>query len=97
MPTQRLPLPAAAKRQIGSRLTYFRERAQLTQVELAEQASMNRGYLRMLESGKSEPGLGVLLRLMECLGVDSIEELLGSALTSSKTMSQQLFDSRPQS
>jgi transcriptional regulator with XRE-family HTH domain len=53
----------------GARLRELRERAGLTQVQLAERASMHPQGIVKLERGEREPGWSTLLALAGALGV----------------------------
>ena len=47
----------------------YRERAGLTQAELAEMAGLNRTYLSDLEQGKETEQMRRILRVLKLLGV----------------------------
>jgi transcriptional regulator with XRE-family HTH domain len=53
----------------GDELRRAREKAGLTQEELAERAGVHRTYVSMLERDKKSPTLAVLFRLCDALGV----------------------------
>lgn len=55
---------------IGPCIREARQRARLSQEELAAQARINRTYLSQLENGHSSPTLEVLNRLAGALGVE---------------------------
>ncbi len=65
-----------ALRDLGPRLRGFRQRAELTLAELAEQSGISVSTLSRLESGHRRPGLEHLLALAHVYAVP-IEELLG--------------------
>jgi len=54
---------------IGDELKSARERAALTQEELAFRAGVHRTYISLLERGKKSPTLEVLQRISKALGV----------------------------
>jgi len=54
----------------GHRLRELRERAGLTQTQLAERAGLHRQGIVKLERGEREPAWSTLLALAEALGVD---------------------------
>ena len=54
---------------LAETLKTLRARRKLTQVDLARQAGISRGYLLRLEQGKQDPTLGVLRRLAKALKV----------------------------
>lgn len=63
------------RQQIGLRVKYFREKCQLTQEQLSEQAEITVNQLYRIESGKSAPSLDSLDRLARALHVH-IKDLL---------------------
>lgn len=54
---------------IGPAIRYFREKAGLTQAQLAELAGLNRTYLSNLEQGQETEQLRRILRVLKQLGV----------------------------
>ena len=57
----------------AERLREYRERAGMSQLELAERSGVARAYINMLESGKREnPGLETVQRLARGLGIDVV-------------------------
>ena len=67
------------KAAFGSLLRELRDEASLSQERLAEIAGLNRTYISMLENGKRQPSVDVLLRLSTALEVeasDIIERLV---------------------
>lgn len=54
---------------IGSELRAARERAGLTQEQLAQVAGVHRTYVSLLERDKKSPTLDVLLRICGPLGI----------------------------
>lgn len=55
--------------QFGARLRALRERAGLTQEQLAERAGVKRGAVARWESGEREPGWSNVVALCKALGV----------------------------
>jgi transcriptional regulator with XRE-family HTH domain len=51
------------------KLKRLRTEKGMSQTALAREAAISREYLRLLESGKSDPTVGVLQRLADALGV----------------------------
>jgi transcriptional regulator with XRE-family HTH domain len=54
---------------IGPAIRHYREKAGLTQAELAELAGLNRSYLSDLEQGKETEQMRRILRLLKLVGV----------------------------
>jgi transcriptional regulator with XRE-family HTH domain len=54
---------------VGPAIRLYRERAGLTQAELAEMAGVNRTYLSNLESGSQTEQVRRILRILKVLGV----------------------------
>jgi transcriptional regulator with XRE-family HTH domain len=72
-------MPSRAKSisdNIGTRIKIYRKKASLTQKELSELLFKSESTVRMWELGKSEPDLGTIAKLSQCLNV-SVEDLLG--------------------
>ena len=55
---------------LGDRIKQLRKERSVTQEELANNASINRSYLSVVENGHSSPTVDVLERLAEALGVN---------------------------
>ncbi len=55
---------------IGTVLKASREKAGLTQIELAEKAGVTRAYYADVERGRYTPSLRVLAKLSEILNID---------------------------
>jgi transcriptional regulator with XRE-family HTH domain len=53
--------------EVGSLLREWRERRRLTQLELALDAGISTRHLSFIETGRSQPGRGLLLRVLERL------------------------------
>lgn len=51
----------------GPTLRVWRERRQLSQMALALEAGVSARHLSFIETGRSKPGRGVLMRITECL------------------------------
>src|SRR5262245_54646362 len=68
-------------RNFGPRLRELRERAGLTQVQLAERAGLHPQGVVKLERGEREPAWGTVLALMEALGVSCDAFLVEPAAT----------------
>lgn len=63
----------------GKRLRELRERAGLTQAELAEGIAAS-SYISLLEAGKRRPKLDLIMKLSDRLGVSSEELLIDSSM-----------------
>lgn len=62
----------------------YREKAQLTQKQLAETLGIVQTTVSMWESGKAKPRLGTLIKLSRVFGC-SIEELVDFKATTTET------------
>jgi transcriptional regulator with XRE-family HTH domain len=54
---------------LGAAIRYYRQKAGLTQAQLAEQTGLNRTYLAELEKGSETEQVRRILRLLRQLGV----------------------------
>jgi DNA-binding XRE family transcriptional regulator len=63
---------------VGENIKYYRTKLGMTQVELAEQAGINRSYLASLERGRRNTTLKTVEALAKALGV-STSELVSSS------------------
>jgi transcriptional regulator with XRE-family HTH domain len=68
-PGQRMPTLAAAL------VVQARQRAGLTQVELARRAATSRSAISAIEHGKRDPGLSGLQKILRAAGFDLLTEL----------------------
>lgn len=66
-----------ASKNIAANLSSLRKKKGFSQKQLADLAGMTRAAIALLESGSSNPGLDLLLKLSGCLKV-SIEELISA-------------------
>jgi transcriptional regulator with XRE-family HTH domain len=64
-------------KQLGWNLLEARERAGLTQKQLAGRVSSTQAYICVLERGRGYPALGTLLRLAAALDVSAADLLEG--------------------
>lgn len=55
--------------QFGRNISFFRDKAGLSQDKLAEKADLDRTYLSGIERGVRNPGIKVVIRLSRALGV----------------------------
>jgi transcriptional regulator with XRE-family HTH domain len=60
---------APTPRQIGMKLEKARKAKGLSRYALAKEAGVSREYITKLESGRSDPTIGMLQRLAKALGV----------------------------
>lgn len=65
------------KAQIGAGVRQHRARHDMTQVELARAARLNRTYISRLERGRAMPTADVLVRLAKALGV-TVTDIVGA-------------------
>jgi transcriptional regulator with XRE-family HTH domain len=61
---------------IGDNIKFFREKAKMTQVELAKKASISRSYLADVERNRYNPSLDTLKAIASALNV-SVNSLIG--------------------
>ncbi|MBT5575733.1 MAG: helix-turn-helix transcriptional regulator, partial [Microbacteriaceae bacterium] len=54
---------------LGERLRHAREARRLTLEDVAEQASLTKGYISKVERNQATPSVAVLLRVCETLGL----------------------------
>jgi transcriptional regulator with XRE-family HTH domain len=57
---------------VGARIRSAREKAGLTQFELAELAGLTRQHLQRIEAGTTNPTIGTLYRLAKRLRLEAI-------------------------
>jgi DNA-binding XRE family transcriptional regulator len=67
--------PSQLYRHFGKQIRERREKAGLTQTELAKEVSISRGYLSQIEAGQRQVSLHVALKLASMLQL-SIDKLL---------------------
>jgi transcriptional regulator with XRE-family HTH domain len=73
-----MPRPAGSARlakQVGARIRELRERANVTQEQLAWSSDLGKGYLSQIEAGKRLPSLAVLGAIAKSLRVPLRETL----------------------
>lgn len=63
------PSHATTCRRFGAAVRRARERAKLTQEELAERSDVSPRYVQMIEQGTTEPGLTRVTQLARGLGL----------------------------
>jgi transcriptional regulator with XRE-family HTH domain len=66
--------PLRAQPEVGSLLREWRERRRVTQLELALDAGISTRHLSFVETGRSQPGRDMLLRVLEQLEVPFREQ-----------------------
>ena len=66
--------PVRSQPQVGSLLREWRERRRVTQLELALDAGISARHLSFVETGRSQPGREMLLRVLEQLKVPFREQ-----------------------
>ncbi|HEX6689150.1 MAG TPA: helix-turn-helix transcriptional regulator [Solirubrobacterales bacterium] len=66
--------PVRSQSEVGSLLREWRERRRVTQLELALDAGVSARHLSFVETGRSQPGRDLLLRVMEQLKVPFREQ-----------------------
>jgi DNA-binding XRE family transcriptional regulator len=62
---------------IGQRIRELRTRTGYTQAQLAESAGLNRAYIVLVEHGKQNISIGVVIKIANALGVPA-EQLLAT-------------------
>lgn len=62
-----------AKKELGEKLRQARERAKLTQAEVAEKAGVHVNYYARIERGEENPSYTKLQRIMKVLGIKSLD------------------------
>lgn len=56
---------------VGEKIKFFREKAKLTQKELADKlSSYNKNYITLIENNKRAPSLKVLIEIADVLNID---------------------------
>lgn len=66
--------PVRSQPEVGSLLRQWRERRRVTQLELALDAGISARHLSFVETGRSQPGRDMLLRVLEQLKVPFREQ-----------------------
>lgn len=61
------------REKVGKRIKKFRERAKLTQEQVAQKAGLNTNYFAVIERGEVTTGTPNLLKISKALGIDIIE------------------------
>lgn len=59
----------AAKNKLGYRVMFFRQREDMSQLELAKKVNMSQSVIAQIESGRSNPSLGTLKKIAKALNV----------------------------
>lgn len=67
--------PESLPRAIGRRLAGLRDRAGLSQSEVARQARTSQPYINQIEAGQRTPSVEVLVRLADAVGARPCELL----------------------
>jgi transcriptional regulator with XRE-family HTH domain len=68
--------PRDLRQAFAANLRRFRHAKGISQEDLAYEADVNRTYLSRLEKGVSYPGLEIIAKLAEALGVEPAELLM---------------------
>ena len=63
------PKPKISKFSLSERIVYFRQRRNLTQVELGKAANVSQSTIAQIERGSKEPSLTTLTKLAKALDV----------------------------
>lgn len=58
---------------VGRRLRAIRQKAQLSQRELAKRAAVNNGSVSLIEQGRISPSVALLKKLLDAIGVTFVE------------------------
>jgi transcriptional regulator with XRE-family HTH domain len=75
---------SSLRRQVGTKVRHYRERADLTQTELGDLIGKSLETIGRIERGTTAPSLALLEKLAEALKVDS-RDLLGTGSHAAKT------------
>lgn len=88
MPNIRLREPNPVLSRFGDRVRHYRERASLTQAQLAAAIGISRSSVANMEAGRQEPGLDLLTRLAGRLGTSADTLTTGKPLPETTLFSE---------
>jgi transcriptional regulator with XRE-family HTH domain len=77
--------PRDLRQAFAANLRRFRHTKGISQEDLAYEADVNRTYLSKLEKGVSYPGLEIIAKLADALGVEPAELLMLSPKSGKRT------------
>jgi transcriptional regulator with XRE-family HTH domain len=77
--------PRDLRQTFAANLRRFRHAKGISQEDLAYEANVNRTYLSKLEKGVSYPGLEIIAKLANALGIEPAELLIRLEKTSRRT------------
>ena len=77
--------PRDLRQAFAANLRRFRHTKGISQEDLAYEADVNRTYLSKLEKGVSYPGLEIIAKLADALGVEPAELLMLSPKSAKRT------------
>jgi transcriptional regulator with XRE-family HTH domain len=61
------------REKVGKRIKKFREKAKLTQEQVAQKAGLNTNYFAVIERGEVNTGTPNLLKISKALGIEITE------------------------
>jgi len=74
---------------LGKRVKHYREKAKLSQLELADKSQLSRPYISQIERGKFGASLDAVISIANALGISSDELLIDSLEKSGKKSSSE--------
>ena len=77
--------PRDLRQAFAANLRWFRHAKGISQEDLAYEANVNRTYVSKLEKGVSYPGLEIIAKLADALGVEPAELLMLSPKSGKRT------------
>jgi transcriptional regulator with XRE-family HTH domain len=63
----------SSRKELGAKLKAARERAEMTQAEVAEAANVNVNYYARIERGEENPSFEKISAILKALGIGSLE------------------------
>lgn len=78
---------------VGSNIRRFRNYAELSQDELAEQLDVSKNYISMMETGVKFPSAETLVRLCNAFGIECYELFCDYSSFSSEELKKKVIDS----
>ncbi len=81
---------AINREKLGSRIQHYRSKTKMTQEVFADMVGISREHLSLIERGKREPAVDVLVRIANALEVSTDDLLVDSLNHSSSTADTEL-------
>jgi transcriptional regulator with XRE-family HTH domain len=72
-PHMNSPRDKKIRKNLGNKLRQAREKAGLTQADLAEKAGVNPNYYATVERGENNPSFEKLQKILKVLGIKSLD------------------------